>query len=161
MGAIGCVLGICMNAGGRSGDSAPRGQGGGSPPCTYCPETPTNKHPGAPVLPLLGPLCTQKPAQVHSGPSLKNRGKTRPDTCSSSQRVAKIAPERAHNGANWEQIRFWANATGRSRDSAPRGQGGGSPPCTCWPESTKNNLPNHFLFPPLGPQCTQMAELCP
>ena len=140
-------LPICANARGRSRDSAPRGQGGGSPPCTSCPENAHKQAPRSPSFATPGPTVyseacasTQKPAQVHSGPRLKNRGKSRPDTCSTSRRVAKIAPERAHNGANWEQIRFWANATGRSRDSAPRGQGGGPPPCTSGPETAQMSV---------------------
>ena len=54
---------------------------------------------------------------------------------------------------------FSANARARSRDSAPRGQGGGSPPCTYWPPRTKNNVWKQFLFPLLGPQCTVMPDL--
>ena len=51
------------------------------------------------------------------------------------------------------------NARGRSQDSAPHGQGGGSPPCTHWPPRTKNNVKKQFLFPLLGPQCTVMPDL--
>ena len=65
--------------------------------------------------------------------------------------MAKIAPKRAHNGANWEQIRFCVNARGRFRDSAPRGQGGGSPPCTYCPETPTNKHQRALVLPLLGP----------
>ena len=54
-----------------------------------------------------------------------------------------------------EFARF-ANATARSRDSAPRGQGGGSPPCTSCLFPAKNNVWRSELIPALGALCGRM-----
>ena len=48
---------------------------------------------------------------------------------------------------------FFANATRRSRDSATRGQGGGSPPCTSGRKQAKNMSRRGEFIPPLGTLC--------
>ena len=53
---------------------------------------------------------------------------------------------------------FFANATRRSRDSATRGQGGGSPPCTSCRKQAKNVSRRGEFIPPLGTLCTHMTH---
>ena len=53
---------------------------------------------------------------------------------------------------------FSANARARSRDSAPRGQGGGSPPCTSCLRCAKKLSPGAEFIPPLGTLCGQMTH---
>ena len=74
MGAIGCVLGICMNARGRSGDCAPRGQGGGSPPCTSCLFPAKNNVWRSELIPALGALCSRMIGSAHCVPRKPKTG---------------------------------------------------------------------------------------
>ena len=67
-----------------------------------------------------------------------------------SPRIHQITPKL---GCYLENSWVFANARARSGDSAPRGQGGGSPPCTSCLLCLQKLSPEANYFPPLGTLC--------
>ena len=61
---------VSANARARSRDSATRGQGGGSPPCTSCLCCSEKLSPGADFIPPLGALCGQMTHSPHTVPRM-------------------------------------------------------------------------------------------
>ena len=79
----------------------------------------------------------------------------------SSKNHRKFTENSPPGGEYWGILgNLWvfANATARSRDSAPRGQGGGSPPCTSCLRCAKKLSPGAEFIPPLGTLCSQITH---
>ena len=93
----------------------------------------------APKLPSLGPLCTLKCQNHHSGPRTPKYGNFTLVSGSTHALSPSISLNSPYNGASWEKWRFVWSGCGRSVPRAnARTRGAGSPACRCPPGARKH-----------------------
>ena len=106
--------GFSANARARSRDSATRGQGGGSPPCTSCLLRAKKLCLGPELIPALGALCTLVTESLHSAPRTPKTG----IKYSRLTRLTKSSPVFTGYGPQRAAIR-WSGAVSQMLQQGP------------------------------------------
>ena len=107
-------LWVFANATARSRDSAPRGQGGGSPPCTSCLLRAKQQCLGPELIPALGALCTLTTVSPHSAPRKPKTG----IKYSQLIRFTKSNPVFTRYGPKWARS-WWSGGVSHMLQQGP------------------------------------------